>query len=136
MAWFRAETAGGPHLFGAESGPNRVVLRGRIVTLNNRAQVVEDGFVAVEGTRIVAVGPAAQPLPDAFATVTQIDTHGTIYPDLIKLHNHPSYNAIPLWQAPRAFANRKAWRNDPEYRRRVSTPAIRTSALLQPPSAM
>ena len=44
-----------------------------------------------------------------------------IFPGLIDLHTHASYNILPLWSSPRApFDNRHVWRGDPNYQTEVS----------------
>ena len=46
----------------------RVLIKnGTIVTVDPKRQIHSDGFVAVDGARIVAVGPATQsPAPNGF----------------------------------------------------------------------
>jgi imidazolonepropionase-like amidohydrolase len=58
--------------------------------------VIDSGVVPVQGNEIVGVGQASEPPPPGFQGVT-LDTGGTIYPGLIDLHNHPSYNVLPMW---------------------------------------
>ncbi len=123
MAWFRAETVAGLHLRAQRAVPTRLVLRGRIVTMDSADTVIPDGLLAIETNRIVHLCPATQALPAPFAGIQPIATNGTIYPGLFELHNHPSYNAIPLWPVPTRFDNRAEWRRDANYIRRVSTPA-------------
>ena len=53
--------------------------------------------------RIVRVLDAAADPPDDFADAPRIATRGTIYPGLIELHNHLSYNALPLWPPATAY---------------------------------
>jgi alkanesulfonate monooxygenase SsuD/methylene tetrahydromethanopterin reductase-like flavin-dependent oxidoreductase (luciferase family) len=80
-----------------------------------------------------AVRPRTQPPPVGFETVPVLPTASTIFPGLIELHNHLSYNALRLWRAPKAFANRDRWASIAEYRKRVSGPMHvigRTPALL------
>jgi 5-methylthioadenosine/S-adenosylhomocysteine deaminase len=70
----------------------RVLIKnGTVVTVDPPRQVHTDGFVAVDGARIVAVGPAAQsPAADGFETV--IDASGAIVvPGLINMHQHHWY---------------------------------------------
>ena len=52
-----------------------------------------------------------------------VRTGDTIYPGLIELHNHLSYDALPLWQVPQRFDNRGQWMRHRDYRRFVSGPA-------------
>ena len=51
-----------------------------------------------------------------------IKTGGTIYPGLIELHNHLSYNILPLWNVPKTFSNRDQWGKVPDYRKLISGP--------------
>ena len=72
---------------------------------------------------IVAVQNRAQPAPAAFADVTIVESGGTIFPGLIELHNHLSYDALPLWSpVPKLFENRGQWPNDAAYRPLISGP--------------
>jgi hypothetical protein len=42
--------------------------------------------------------------------VAVVEIRGTLFPGLIELHNHPSYNALPLWSpVPKRFTNRGQW---------------------------
>ena len=50
-------------------------------------------------------------------------TGGTIYPGLIELHNHLSYNALPLWQLTERFEQPGSVGAAAEYRQLVSRPA-------------
>ena len=97
-------------------------LRGRIVTMDEGRTVLADGVVYIEGNQISAIRSVDEPLPEALAGVEVIDTHGTLYPGLIELHNHLRYAALPLWQVSRRFGNRQQWAVEPTYRRRVSQP--------------
>jgi 5-methylthioadenosine/S-adenosylhomocysteine deaminase len=70
----------------------RVLIKnGTVVTVDPKRQVHADGFVAIDGVQIVAVGPAAQsPAPDGFDEV--IDAAGAIVvPGLINMHQHHWY---------------------------------------------
>ena len=55
--------------------------------------------------------------------VPVVRTGGTIYPGLIELHNHLSYNTLPLWALTERFENRGVWGGRPQYRHLVSRPA-------------
>lgn len=102
-------------------GP-RFVLDGRVVTMDAQFSVIPSGRVYVEAGVIRAVAPASAPAPAGFAGARILRTQGTIYPGLIELHNHLSYNVIPLWRVPREFDNRGQWQDHPEKRRLVSQP--------------
>ena len=66
--------------------------------MNDSKQVLDDGVVYVSLGSIVAVQKADQAAPDGFDGVKVLETKGTIYPGLIDLHDHLSYNAIQLWE--------------------------------------
>jgi hypothetical protein len=84
--------------------------------------VIPDGVVYVSGADIAAVMSAAEPPPAGFEPVEVLRTGGTIYPGLIELHNHLSYNCLRLWGVPRAFTNRGQWSAIADYRRLISGP--------------
>jgi 5-methylthioadenosine/S-adenosylhomocysteine deaminase len=100
----------------------RYMLTGRVVTMDADFGVIESGRLCLDAGRIVAVQDAGAPLPAGFAGAPLIHTGGTIYPGLIELHNHLSYNILPIWQVPQRFANRDRWSNHEEKRARVSGP--------------
>jgi hypothetical protein len=74
----------------------RLALRGRVVTMNARDEVIDDGIVWLENQTIAAVQPADAPPPPAFAGIEPVDTRGTIYPGFMDLHNHLAYNILSL----------------------------------------
>ena len=52
-----------------------------------------------------------------------LDTGGTIYPGLIELHNHLSYNVLPLWDVPEAVhATATSGPARPDYRKLITGP--------------
>ncbi len=100
-----------------------LALAGRVVTMNDAFAVRADAIVYLAKGVIVAVQDRGQPAPDGFAGVTVVETGGTIFPGLIELHNHLSYNALPLWSpVPRRFEHRGQWPNHEQYRPLVSGP--------------
>jgi imidazolonepropionase-like amidohydrolase len=109
-------------------------LEGRIVTMDAAFSVVPRGRVYVQDGRIAHVLPAEAPAPASMEEATVVRTGGTIYPGLIELHNHLSYNALPPWSLSERFRNRGIWGGRPEYRQLVSRPASilgRTDGLVQ-----
>jgi hypothetical protein len=79
------------------AGPStsaRYAFEGRIVTMDASSTVLERGTVYVEGDSVAAVVPTGAPPPQAFEDVSPVATGGTIYPGLIDLHNHLSYDAL------------------------------------------
>ena len=125
MAYFTVETARQQRLLlrrFVEPAPRRIVLRGRVVTMNASADVIADGMVCIQDDRIARVGVWQSPLPAPFTHAPVVDTGGSIYPGLIELHNHPAYNVIPMWSVPQHFENRSIWRANDNYKRLVSNP--------------
>ena len=78
----------------------RYALEGRVVTMDASYAVLERGVVYVEGNKIAAVVFTGAPPPPGFEGISAVGTRGTIYPGLIDLHNHVSYDALSLWDVP------------------------------------
>src|SRR5687768_8760567 len=91
-------------------GSPRYILEGRVVTMNENFDVLEQGRVYIDAGRIKAVLRSDDPAPEGMGNAPLINTKGTIYPGLIELHNHLCYNALPLWQVPKKYAHRDEWR--------------------------
>ncbi len=102
--------------------PDTYVLEGRVVTMGP-AGVLDDGAVYVRKNRVEAVRPAADAAPAGFDDALRVRTGDTIYPGLIELHNHLTYNVLPLWDVPERFTNHERWKRHPEYRTKVTKPA-------------
>jgi len=108
----------------APGQPDRTVLVGDVVTMNSSRQIVKGGRVCIEGDSVAAVLKPNEALPPQFSSATIVDTQGTIYPGLIDLHNHLTYNMVPLWSVPRKYTNRNKWRtSEPLYDSGVKKPA-------------
>jgi cytosine/adenosine deaminase-related metal-dependent hydrolase len=91
--------------------------------MDDAFSVMTDAIVYIENGSIVAVQDRAKPAPEGFAAVTIVESGGTIFPGLIELHNHLSYNALPPWSpVPKRFENRGQWPNHAAYRPLVSGP--------------
>jgi 5-methylthioadenosine/S-adenosylhomocysteine deaminase len=104
------------------SGP-KLALAGRVVAMDDAFTVKQDAVVYVDRGSIVAVLDRGAPPPAGFDGVQVVASGGTIYPGLIELHNHLSYNALPLWNpVPRLFQHRGQWPDHPDYRRLISGP--------------
>jgi len=99
-------------------------LRGRVVTLDARATVLDDGVVYTRDGSVADVRPASTGPPAGFEAVAVTRTHGTLLPGLIELHNHMPYDILSLWTVPRLFTNRDQWsgRSTPQYRQLISGP--------------
>lgn len=103
---------------------DKYVLIGRIVTMDAKGTVHTRGAICIEADRIAAVVANPAHVPDAFTGIAAVETRGTIFPGLIELHNHLSYNFLPLWSVPKLYTNRNQWREkEPDYPISVSLPA-------------
>ena len=100
----------------------KYVLKGRVATMNAAFTVFSSGAVYVDGQSITAIQDSAAPPPPNFAGATTVSTTGVIFPGLIELHNHLSYNALTMWAVPRKFADRGRWQDNADYKRRVTGP--------------
>lgn len=96
-------------------------LQGLIVTMKAPGEII-NGTIYIKAARIAAIIPHDEPVPDEFSTYKVYKTRGTIFPGLIELHNHLSYNCLPLWNVPKRYSNRNQWSGIPEYQQRISYP--------------
>lgn len=117
----------------AADGP-AFVLKGRVVTMNGAFDVLPNARLCIDKGVIVHVLASGESVPAPFDAAPLVDTKGTIYPGLIELHNHLSYNAVPPWVVPKKFENRGQWPRHPDYRRLITGPASilgRTTGLIE-----
>src|SRR5215831_12042331 len=85
----------------AESPPAQsLVLRATVVTPD---AVITDGVMTIEGATITSVAPSSVTSPRA------VEVDGVIFPGLIDLHNHLTWNALPRWRPPHLFSDRYEW---------------------------
>ena len=111
----------------------KYVLRGRVVTMGPQG-ILNDGAIYIEDGVIVAVQSARKKPPTGFSKVPRVSGGDTIYPGMIELHNHLSYNAMPLWDVPQRFTNNNQWKNHADYRRCITKPSQvlgRTAGLVE-----
>ena len=87
-------------------GGGPYILEGRIVTMDAHSTVIPKGRCYIKDSTLIAVQDAAAPAPQGFSKAPKLNTHGTIYPGLIELHNHLAYNALRLWNVPKRYTNR------------------------------
>lgn len=103
-------------------GPKQA-MAGRVVTMDEEYTVRSEGVVYIDQGCVVAVLDRAQPRPTGFDDVKLVETNGTIFPGLIELHNHLSYNALTLWSpVPKRFEHRDQWSCHKDYRPLISGP--------------
>ena len=97
-------------------------LRGTLVTPDD---VIENGVLFVKDGVIEAAG-ANLDVPDG---VEVTDTNGFIYPGLIDLHNHLTWNAHPHWSPGALKGNRYEWQATDSYAARLSGPQAKVRSL-------
>ena len=102
--------------------PGKLALTGRVVTMSDAFAVLPRGTIYIDNGSIAAVQPSDQPAPPDFVGLPAVETAGTIYPGLIELHNHLSYNALQLWQVPQKYGDRSQWLGTPPYQQLVTQP--------------
>jgi cytosine/adenosine deaminase-related metal-dependent hydrolase len=103
------------------TGP-KLALAGHVVTMDDNSAVRPDSIVYINQACVVDIRDRANPHPD-FKGVPVVETGGTIFPGLIELHNHLSYNALPLWSpVPKLFQYRDQWSTYKDYRPLISGP--------------
>lgn len=97
------------------------VLSGTVVTMESESSVLLNGHVLVIDGMISAVWSEGQTMPTAAEGVEQIETGGIIYPGLLDVHNHPHYNAIPIWDhGTDGWNNRYEWRTETAYKNAIT----------------
>jgi len=94
-----------------------IALRGTLVT---PASIINDGFVTVNDSTITLVQPWVERDTSSVTKVVAVD--GIIFPGLIDLHNHVTWNAFPRWKPPTLSKNRYEWQEMPEYAASLSRP--------------
>src|SRR4030067_1151047 len=103
------------------NGP-RYAMEGRIVTMDSSSTVLNKGTVYVDAGKIIGVHPENTSPPSGFEDIPVIKSRRTIYPGLIELHNHLSYNILQLWDVPKLYTNRDQWSGTPTYQKLISGP--------------
>lgn len=123
-----------------------MVLQGTVVTMDDHHSVIEAGSVFVRDDRIVAVWRGKMPPAGTNignAVILDFGPSALIFPGMINLHDHPTFDALRLWPAPSSqkqptlgrplgtepYANRYQWNEmagnaSPEFRRLVATPQL------------
>ncbi len=99
----------------------RYGLHGTIVTMAGPNEIVK-GTIYINAARIEAIIPHSKPVPDTLTGVPVYKTKGTIFPGFIELHNHLSYNCLPMWKVPKRYENRAQWSGIEPYKQNISYP--------------
>jgi 5-methylthioadenosine/S-adenosylhomocysteine deaminase len=80
-----------------------ILLRGTVVTMDDKGTILPSGNVLVRDGRITAVWqgkklPAGVSLDNAIAP--DLGTNALIFPGLLDLHDHPNFDALHVWPPP------------------------------------
>lgn len=103
---------------------DKKILAGDIVTMDGNRTILRRGRVCIDGAVICAVLDETGPLPPGFGNLEATETNGTIFPGLVDLHNHLTYNMLPLWNVPKKYTNRNQWRTEEtSYQSDIARPA-------------
>jgi hypothetical protein len=105
------------------SPPDKYVLVGDVVTMDADLNVIEGGAVYIDCDEIAGVGKPGEPAKPGFTEAPIVDTEGSIYPGLIDIHNHLSYNVAPLKEAiPPGFTSSESWKGAKFYKEGFRAP--------------
>jgi len=95
-------------------------LKGTIVT---PSQVLSDGAISILGSQIEDVGATL-----AGGQGSIVETDSFIYPGLIDLHDHITWNVLPRWRPNQLFMNRYEWQQTTAYSIALDQPHYAISA--------
>jgi imidazolonepropionase-like amidohydrolase len=98
-----------------------LVLRGSVVTGET---VLPDALVTILGNKITKVGVVSGQSQAAVA----VETSSFIYPGLIDLHDHITWNLFPRWKPGELFNNRYEWQQRQDYKNALDGPHAELAA--------
>jgi 5-methylthioadenosine/S-adenosylhomocysteine deaminase len=98
----------GYSFLGVAQDSQSLSLRGTVIT---PAEVLQDAVVTISGNKIRQVGP----LSPSKQPATVVDGDSFIFPGLIDLHDHITWNLLPRWKPNELFSNRYEWQQRMAY---------------------
>jgi len=98
----------------------RFTLKGTIVT---PSQVLSDGAISILGSQIEDVRATPAGVQGSI-----VETDSFIFPGLIDLHDHITWNLLPRWRPNQFFMNRYEWQKTTAYSIALSSSAIRNGS--------
>lgn len=101
--------------------PRSLLLRGTVVT---PSEILKDATVSISGNKIQQVSPGISQKQPASA----VDTDSFIFPGLIDLHDHITWNLLPRWRPNELFNNRYEWQQRMSYAVALNEPHIKLAA--------
>jgi cytosine/adenosine deaminase-related metal-dependent hydrolase len=121
-----------------------IILHGTVVTMDAMGTILHNGNVLIRDGKIIATWQGTKTperVPVDNAIFIDFGPTGLIFPGLINLHNHPTYDMLEIWPTPSShiqaalgrplgtepYANRYQWNmvgitSPPEFRRLVANP--------------
>jgi len=97
-----------------------ILLRGKIATMDGK-NTVKEGSLLIRNGKIEDILPIDAPAPEG---ATVINSKGVIYPGLMNLHNHLTYDFLPLYETAKKYDNRNQWPSGKTYERDVNNPKV------------
>ena len=104
---------------------SRYVLQGTLVTMDESLPEIDRvfrGSLYIQGNRILDVLQDDDPLPPDAAGATILDVQALIFPGLMNIHDHISFNTIPAWDVPSLMQDVSDWTSLDDYQRFVRYP--------------
>ena len=98
----------------------RFTLKGTIVT---PSQVLSDGAISILGSQIEGVRATVAGVQGSI-----VETDSFIFPGLIDLHDHITWNLLPRWRPNQLFMNRYEWQQKAAYSIALDQPHYSISA--------
>ena len=98
---------------GSAEQAQTIVLRGTVVT---PSEILPDGLVSISGNKIVQVEKFSGRSKGA------LETDSYIFPGLINLHDHITWNFLPRWKHKELFNNRYEWQQTSDYQIVIEQP--------------
>ena len=96
-----------------------VILRGTVVT---PSEILPDGVISVSGARISDVTTFSSRPKDS-----AVETDSFIFPGMIDLHDHITWNLLPRWKPNELFSNRYEWQQRTAYKIALDGPHAKLS---------
>ena len=103
----------------------RYALRGTLVTMDEtlpEAGQVFPGTLYIQGNRILDLLPEGEPLPAEAAGAPILETGALIFPGLMNIHDHITFNTTPAWNVPALMQDVSDWTSLDGYRQNVRYP--------------
>lgn len=103
-----------------------LLIRGKVVYPDGDAR---DRYVLVQNGRIESVSRIRPSLTDDVVFV-KTGSEDWIFPGLLDLHTHSTYNLLPLWESVNVpYSNRFQWRSDSTYKEGVRKPSKKINTI-------